>query len=741
MSQSEGARLQQPERELLEREQPEMPEHTSFRGEQLAPLFFCLGIPWIEVLLRLADADTAFFGLGLIRSIFAGAAVGALVWLLAVLIPRKGVGRGIAFGVFFAFGAVAIAQRCCRAFFGAYFQLGFLTGMTGQVAGDFLGTALSVILRNLWFFPLALAPAILLAIFRKRLIPRREGRTQRVRQRLARGRRTQAILAAACAVVFQILTVVLCHVGGDIRFYTVDYSANSAIPRFGLVNSLRLESQYGIFGKPEAQLNYEPPETQQPDQSQEPAFEPEDPGNGGDTSAQADSSAEEPVEEPEPIVYGDNVMDIDFESLMASDSGSLLAMDQYFSAQTPTKQNEYTGMFKDKNLILITAEAFSTAVIDPERTPTLYELANNGFVFTNYYQPDWTQSTTGGEFAVMTGVIPTWVGSSPSFSASIGKAMPFALGWQFQELGYNVHAYHNNSYTYYKRDQTHPNLGYPFTGVGNGLELANPDLWPASDLEMMQSTVDGYIQEYLDTGTPFHTYYLTVSGHCNYGFGVNNMSRKNEAITEGMEASEQVRAYLACQQELEYAMEYLMNALEEAGIADDTVIVLSADHYPYAMSEGDTDYYPELTGVQDTTRDTSRYRNTLILWCGSMEEPVVVDTPCSAIDIVPTLSNLFGLEYDSRLLSGRDILAPDVAVGEVGTDMHLVIFADSGFGNSWISNAGTYEAYSGTFIPNEGVQVGEDYVTQVRRLLQDRYTYARYLIDEDYYRHIFPDAP
>ena len=75
------------------------------------------------------------------------------------------------------------------------------------------------------------------------------------------------------------------------------------------------------------------------------------------------------------------------------------------------------------------------------------------------------------------------------------------------------------------------------------------------------------------------------------------------------------------------------------------------------MSEGDTDYYPELTGVQDTTRDTSRYRNTLILWCGEMEEPVMVDTPCSAIDIVPTLSNLFGLEYDSRLLSGRDILA------------------------------------------------------------------------------------
>lgn len=721
----------------LQQEERRAQRRRDSRWRKIAPVFFLFSIPWIECLLRLADADTAFFGLGLLRSLFAGMALGALIWLVAVLIPKKGVSRGIVFGALLLLGAVAIAQRCCRAFFGAYFQLGFLTGMTGQVAGDFLGTALSVILRNFWFFPLALAPAILFAVFRGQLVPRREGNTPRARRRIALERRELILLTVIIFGVFQILTVVLCHVGGDRRYYTVDYSANSAIPRFGLVNTLRLEAEYGLFGMPKAKLTYQPQEDQS---TAAPSAEAE-PDSSQAAGAQGDTSEEPPEEAPKPVVYGDNVMDIDFDALMASDSGNLLAMDQYFSAQTPTKQNEYTGMFQGKNLILITAEAFSTAVIDPKRTPTLYELANSGFVFTNYYQPDWTQSTTGGEFAVMTGIIPTWVGSSPSFSASVGKAMPFSLGWQFQALGYNVHAYHDNSYTYYNRDETHPNLGYPFTGIGNGLELANPDLWPASDLEMMQSTVDQYIQQYLDTGTPFHTYYMTVSGHCNYGFGVNQMSKKNEAITEGMQASEQVRAYLACQQELEYAMEYLMDALEKAGIADDTVIALSADHYPYAMSEGDTDYYPELTGVQDTTRDTSRYRNTLILWCGSMEEPVVVDTPCSAIDIVPTLSNLFGLEYDSRLLSGRDILAPDVAVGAVGTDMHLVIFADSGFGNSWISNAGTYEAYSDTFTPNEGVQVGEDYVSQVRRLLQDRYTYARYLIDEDYYRHLFPDAP
>ena len=39
-----------------------------------------------------------------------------------------------------------------------------------------------------------------------------------------------------------------------------------------------------------------------------------------------------------------------------------------------------------------------------------------------------------------------------------------------------------------------------------------------------------------------------------------------------------------------------------------------------------------------------------------MAEPVYVDKYCESSDILPTLLNLFGVEFDSRLLMGRDIL-------------------------------------------------------------------------------------
>jgi lipoteichoic acid synthase len=315
--------------------------------------------------------------------------------------------------------------------------------------------------------------------------------------------------------------------------------------------------------------------------------------------------------------------------------------------------------------------------------------------------------------------------------------MPYGLGWVFNSLGYHTTAYHDNGYSYYHRSETHPNLGYEYYGYGNGLELPSQELWPSSDLEMIQATVDDYISEYQTTGTPFHLYYMTVSGHCEYNFG-NAMSKKNQAVVEGLDYDTPVLAYLACQMELEYAMEYLLDALEQSGIAEDTVIVLSADHYPYALTENyGNDYYQELSGKDDNANLTSRYENALILWCGDMEEPVEVDTPCSSVDIVPTILNLFGVEYDSRLLSGKDIFAPDAEAGTVDAGMKIVLFTDQGFGNSWITAAGTYEAYTKTFTPNEGVTVPDSYVEQVSQLVTERVRYARYIVEQDYYRYLW----
>ena len=726
MADSKRQALQEPEmvsrrRERRKRERPSILNFCSVaklrrrrRRVSGSPLFsaacFPLMLLYHEVLLRLFDGDSHFFAMGLIRILLFSLAAGLAVFLLLDLIGNRKVARivgGVLVGGWTVFTCV---EYCCKSFFKIYFGLGYMQGMAGQVVGDFSGTIVEVVLARIPFILLSLIPFV---VYLRMCAVILYDKGQRAPVR---------VMLAVLMVVLQLVGVLTARLGAEKNYYTYDYSVNTAVPHFGLFTALRLELSYAITGIPETPLDALLPDDPLPTVTVDPSADPE----ASDTPA---------------IPTGDNVLDIDFQALADGTSDETLkAMHQFFGTKSPTNKNEYTGYFKGKNLILITAEAFSPYVIDQELTPTLYKLSHEGFVFENYYQPDWTQSTTGGEFAVMTGLIPTWIGGSNlSFRVSANDSMPIALGWQFEKVGYHALAYHNNTYTYYGRDKTHPNLGYEYHGIGNGLELKS-NLWPCSDLEMMEATVDGYIQDYVKNGTPFHTYYMTVSGHCNYTWSGNAMSRKNQAVIQEKypNASEQVQAYLACNLELEYAMDYLVKALEEAGIADDTVIALTADHYPYALAEGGTDYYKELSGMDDTERDTSRYRNTFILWSGCMEEPVVVDTPCSAIDIVPTLSNLFGLEYDSRLYSGRDIFATNYQANQYSSNMPLVVFANKGYGSSWITAAGTYEASTGTFTPREGVTVDDKYVGRVKSLVGAKYAYAKLVIERDYYSLVWP---
>ncbi|MDF2908906.1 MAG: hypothetical protein K0R34_4227, partial [Herbinix sp.] len=284
-----------------------------------------------------------------------------------------------------------------------------------------------------------------------------------------------------------------------------------------------------------------------------------------------------PLPTPTPIDTSPNVMEIDFKGLAEKEKNKTIkTLHNYFETVTPTNKNEYTGKFKGYNLIMITAEGFSPYAIHKEKTPTLYRLVQEGFVFNNFYTALWQTSTSDGEYVAMTGLIPQ--GTRSMFNGR-NNSWPFSLGHQFNQLGVASKAYHNHTYTYYQRNETHTNMGYLWKAKGNGLDLPT-DSWPESDLEMIDATVDEYVKE-----EQFHVYYLTVSGHMNYTFTGNSMASKNKKLVQDLPYTEDAKAYIACQIELDRALEALLAKLETAGVADRTVIALSADHYPYGWEK------------------------------------------------------------------------------------------------------------------------------------------------------------
>ena len=422
---------------------------------------------------------------------------------------------------------------------------------------------------------------------------------------------------------------------------------------------------------------------------------------------------------------GWNMLAIDFDRAAAStESEKLAELDRYFQSLTPTAKNDYTGMFAGKNLIFITLEGFSDKVIDPEFTPLLYKMATEGFVFKNFYNTTWGGSTASGEYANMTGNLFL---TANCLKLSAKTYQPFALGNQFKKLGYNTLAYHNNTYTYYDRHQSHPNFGYTWKAVGNGLELKEIH-WPNSDEEMAQLTAG----DYLDSDKPFHAYYMSFSGHAGYFFAGNMMSKrhKSDLLPKHQAYSATIQAYFACQYEVELMLRELVNRVEQAGRLEDTVFAFTADHYPYPLNDN---CLSELYGLPKSRirENFDLYRNCFVLWSASMEHPIEVDTPCSTIDILPTISNLFGLPYDARLMTGTDIL---------GDGEHFALLKVDGW--SWVSALGSYRGTRRKFSPSADCTLSQEetekYVKQMNQRIKAKTTYSPQILKVDYYRHIFP---
>ena len=392
---------------------------------------------------------------------------------------------------------------------------------------------------------------------------------------------------------------------------------------------------------------------------------------------------------------------------------AIAEMNEYFGengsgTETQTHEtNEMTGIFEGKNLIYITAESFTDLAIDEKHTPTLYKMSKEGLSFTNFYTPVWGVSTLDGEYVNCTGLIPkagVW-----SMTEASDNCLPFTLGHQFGELGYVTKAYHNHRIDYYHRDKSHPNLGYDFDGQGGSYDFG--DSWPESDLEMINKTTPDFLTPD-DNGeiAPFHVYYLTVSGHLEYNFKIQDMAAKHEKETEDLNLSQGPRAYVAANMELDLAMELLLKRLEEAEVLDNTVIVLAGDHYPYALSNKEIS---ELRGHK-ISEPYEKFRSTAIVWTPGME-PMTIEKTASNLDLLPTVSNLFGLDYDSRLLMGTDIFSDRPG---------LVVFEDK----DWISDRGTRQE-----LVSSEAESDIKYVEETDSHVADMFKYSAWILNYDYY--------
>lgn len=585
-----------------------------------------------------------------------------------------------------------VVQLAYQVFFGKFLVLySIFAGGAMQITdAGMLDATLRAIKNSLPGMLLLMVPFVFLCVFGKKLKIHKKGK------KLSKALLPFGMVACYCGIVLMLWVF-----PEQQKSYFNVFDMDTAVTDFGLMYAEVLDFKYNVLGL--------------------------------DLPVSLDESSnvelQDTFDKEETVQYDPNVMEIDFRTLLEDESNETVQMlHRYFMNEEPTYKNEYTGMFEGYNLIMITAEGYSPYVIDETLTPTLYKMATKGFQFENFYTPIWGVSTSDGEYVACTGLLPmsgVW-----SFFESGDNYMPFCLGNQFEKLGVSLrYAYHNHTYDYYHRDISHPNMGYTYKGLGGGLTTQQiKKTWPESDLQLVEATVGDFVH----ADAPFVAYYMTVSGHLEYNRMGNMMANKNWSLVEHLDASEAVKAYYACNIELDRALEKLFAALEEAGIADKTVIALAADHYPYGLETGEEEdnykYFNEILG-HEVDPNFEIYESSFLLYCASMQEPIVVDKYASNVDILPTLSNLFGLEYDSRLLMGKDIFS---------TEEDLIIFSN----RNWISDKGRYISFTDTFeafadADFESEEEKNAYCERIKEEVDNRFQVSALILSEDYYRTVF----
>ena len=553
--------------------------------------------------------------------------------------------------------------------------ISFFSMMHGGQVTEFMEVIIDVVLRNWYGILLFIIPLIILIILSKKKVITFEKNSIK-----------QIAIKITSVLIIQLIALLCVNfINTDDMYSNKNLYYNIHVPkvtanRMGLLTTMRLDLQRFIFGFEEK------------------------------LSVQTNAIPKEEEKDSYNITY------IDFDKLIKNEEDNTIKeMHKYFSSQEASKKNKYTGMFKDKNLIVLVGESFSSLAIREDLTPNLYKLYKEGFQFDNFYTPIFPVSTADGEYITDTSLIPkegVW-----SFLRVAGNYMPYSYANVFEKQGYSSNAYHNHTATYYERDKYIETMGYnSYLAVGTGLEdRMDTSNWPNSDYEMVKTTVDDYINN-----EKFMAYYMTVSGHMNYTKIGNMMVYRNWDQVKDLPYSNKAKGYLAANIELDKAVGELLSRLEQAGKLEDTVIVISGDHYPYGLTLG------EINELSTFERDDKfeKFRMPFLIWSGSMKGPIKVEKIGSSLDVLPTVLNLFGAEFDSRLLMGRDILSDSDPI---------VIFSD----RSFITDKGRYNSLTEQFTPNEGVTVEEGYVDKINTIIYKKYQMSRLILENDYYKHVF----
>lgn len=387
----------------------------------------------------------------------------------------------------------------------------------------------------------------------------------------------------------------------------------------------------------------------------------------------------------------------------------------YYLSQDITDENEYTGMFEGKNLIVIMMESTTNIALNEEYYPNLYKLYNEGWSWTNSYSPRNSCSTGNNEMGGMVSLYT--INNSCTANIYKNNVYPESIFNLFKNDGYQTSSYHNYTEQYYRRKIIHPNMGsdhyYGVEELGIPYSKAYRE-WP-SDVELMEKFLNN-----IEDQDQFMTWITTVSSHQPYGVD-SELGTLYLDLFEDTDYDMSLKRYMSKLKVLDNAIGTLIDGLEEQGKLEDTVIVLYGDHYPYGLDDDVLNEYFDY----DVSVNYEVDRTPFIIYNPNLT-PTKYDEYTTFMNIVPTLANLFDLDYDPRMYAGDDLFDKDYD--------NRVYFANG----SWQDDKAFYSATTGkiSYYKENETYTSEE-IQKINKEINNKIKMSNLAIKTDYFNYLY----
>lgn len=391
-------------------------------------------------------------------------------------------------------------------------------------------------------------------------------------------------------------------------------------------------------------------------------------------------------------------------------------LNKYFINNDGSDFNDYTGYFKDKNLIVIMLESVNDIIINKEDYPNFYKMYNEGWHWENNYSPRNSCSTGNNEMSGMISLYSIYnTCTANNFKNNTYYESIFGL---FNRSNYNTFSAHDYIAHYYDRNTIHTNMGsmkyYDVEDLGISYSSQYKN-W-ASDEDFMTKILDVIKNNDSDN---FMAWLTTVSSHQPYYYS-STEGDKYLDLYKDLDLRIDLKRYKSKLKILDNALGILLDGLESQGILDDTVIVMYGDHYPYGLSTSTINTVLDY----DTSVDFESERVPFVIYNSKLESKTFKEYT-SYINLLPTIANLFGIDYDPRLYVGSDILSDDYK--------SLVVFADG----SWKNEVAYYNASKGTVEYFGDKEYTLEEVQEINQRVDTKMKMSSLAIKNNYFNYLY----